>query len=106
MRAPVLLEPPEHHWMCPSCPREDVTRELQPHTRMHDCPAMGGLSVPMLPAGARARLVAVEREDYIGDELVRLDNRGRPVMAVVTEHADGRQDAAVFAPTARAVATT
>ena len=100
MRAPVVLEVPPRHWHCPSCRRDDVTREARPHSRMHDCPALGGLSVPMLAAGADARLVAVEREDYVGRERVRLDNRGRPVMQVVTEHADGRRDATVYAPQA------
>jgi hypothetical protein len=100
MKPPVVLEVPPRRWHCPACLHEDVTREARPHSRMHDCPAMGGLSVPMLPAGARARLVAHEREDYVGAERVRLDNNGRPVMQVVTEHADGRVDATVYAPTA------
>lgn len=97
---PVLLEPPTHRWHCPACRKDDATREIRPHTRMHDCPALGGLSVPFLPAGTDARLVAHEREDYVGRELVRLDEHGRPVMQVTTEHADGRVDATVYAPTA------
>lgn len=96
------LEPPETRWECPSCPAQDVTREARVHTRMHSCPALGGLQVPMVPAGAKARHIRHEREDYVGGEHVQLDADGRPVFQVVTEHDDGRQDAAVYAP--RAVA--
>lgn len=95
---------PVHEWECPSCARRSITRELVPQARPHPCAGRLGLQVPMVPAGTRARHVVVEREDYIGDELVQLaPENGRPVMAVVTEHADGRRDAAVYAPTARAV---
>ena len=49
------------------------------------------------------RHMPVERADYIGRERgVRHDNRGRAVMAVRTERADGSNDTAVFAPTAYA----
>ena len=48
----------------------------------------------MVPAGTKAKVTAVEREDYIGDEIA-----GR-VMAVKTERPDGSNDVAVFAPTA------
>ena len=54
----------------------------------------------MLPAGTQARVVAREREDYIGSEDVRLDADGRPVASISTEYADGRNDLVVFAPTA------
>ena len=52
----------------------------------------------MVPAGTKAKVTAVEREDYIGN-----DNVGR-VMAVKTERSDGSNDVAVFAPTATAKA--
>ena len=94
-----LLDLPEHRWECLSCPRQDITREVRPHTRMHDCPGMAGMSVPMVPAGTRGENRAVEREDYIGSDLVRLDGHGRPVMAIQTIREDG-EDAVVFAPTA------
>lgn len=95
-----ILEMPEHRWECPNCSATDVTRETQPHTRFHACPGLGGLTAPMLPAGSGARVVAREREDYIGTEDVRLDANGRPVASISTEYPDGRNDLVVFAPTA------
>ncbi|MGD9749779.1 MAG: hypothetical protein AB7W59_02170 [Acidimicrobiia bacterium] len=98
MTRPVLLAPPEHRWECPRCDFTDVTRQHGPHTRMHPCRGLGGLTAPMVPAGTRAKVEVVEREDYIGRDLVRL-HEGRPVMNVTVTRDDG-QDAVVFAPTA------
>jgi len=98
----VLLDP-TRHWECPNCPATDETHEARPHTRYHRCAGLAGLLAPMVPAGERANVRAVEREDYIGTDQVPLTN-GRPVMAVVTERADGSNDTAVFAPTARITA--
>ncbi|MGR6922559.1 hypothetical protein ACU635_50610 [[Actinomadura] parvosata] len=60
---------------------------------------MAGLMVPLTPEGVRCDVRAVEREDYVGRELVQLDGNGRPIMAVITEREDG-QDCTVYAPTA------
>lgn len=99
-------------WVCPNCPATDVTREHQPHTRYHDCPGLRGLSAPMVRKGDAVRITVTEPEDYIGHRLsegesVPVDSAGRPVSAVVTEHADGSNDVAVFAgcvsPTGKAV---
>jgi len=98
MRA-ALLTVPERRWECPNCPAIDVTREAQPHSRFHNCAGLAGLSAPMVPAGTRAKVEAVEREDYIGSEDVQYDGDGRPVMAVVTTRDDGN-DVTVYAPTA------
>jgi len=76
-----------------------VTREFAPHSRFHRCPGLAGLSAPMVPAGTRAKVEAVEREDYIGAEDVQYDGNGRPIMAVVTTRDEGN-DVAVYAPTA------
>lgn len=54
------------------------------------------LTAPMIPAGQKVKVTAIEREDYIGSETA-----GR-FMAVRTERPDGSNDVAVFAPTARA----
>lgn len=86
-------------WYCPNCKLADRTREARPHTRFHTCPALRGLTAPMLRAGTRAHVYAREREDYVGAEKVQTDAAGRPVMSVVTEREDG-QDAIVFAPLA------
>lgn len=95
-----VLTPPERHWTCPNCDFTDVTREHQPHSRMHSCRGLRGLTAPMVPAGTRCKVEAVERGDYVRDELVQVDGEGRPVMSVVTTRGDG-QDCAVFAPIAR-----
>lgn len=92
------LAPPERRWECPNCTHTDVTREVAPHSRFHFCPKLG-LSAPMVPAGTRAKVEAVEREDYIGDEDVQVNDAGRPIMAVVTTRDEGN-DVAVYAPTA------
>ncbi len=88
-------------WRCPNCKLEDATREARPHTRFHPCPALKGVLAPMMPNGTRAKITAREREDYVGSDLVRLNDDGRPIMSVVTEREDGT-DAIVFAPTATA----
>jgi hypothetical protein len=96
----VLLDPTVR-WWCPSCPATDVTREAQPHSRMHPCPGMKGLTVPMLPEGTAGAHRANEREDYVRGEMVQADADGRVVMSVTTVRDDG-QDTTVYAPTAEA----
>jgi hypothetical protein len=101
LSAPTLLSPPEHRWECPNCPATDVTHEVQPHTRFHACRGLRGLTAPMVPAGTRCKVEAIDREDYVGRELVQVDGDGRPVMAVRTTRDDG-MDCAVLAPCATA----
>lgn len=100
MGQPVIFERPPTQWVCPNCPAVARTPWDCPN-RMHACPGLKGMLAPMLPRGVRASVVAVEREDYVGSEDVRLDGDGRPVMSVITTRDDG-QDCIVFAPTARA----
>jgi hypothetical protein len=98
-----LLQAPVTTWECEHCPTIDQTNDARVHTRMHACARYGGATIPMTMRGAGSRVRLVERQDYVGDERVQLldvDGRARPVMAAVTEHADGRSDAAVFAPIA------
>lgn len=96
------MDGPLHHWRCPGCGAEDQTREREPHMRMHRCRAARGLEVPLLPDRTKAKLVVVEREDYVGGEDVRLDPElGRPVQAVLAVRDDG-QDCTVYAPCAHA----
>ena len=87
-------------WSCPNCGLTDRSSETRPHTRYHACPALHGLTAPMLVAGTKAKVYTREREDYVGAERVLLDANGRPIMSVITEYADGRNDTAVFAPVA------
>ena len=90
----------EQHWECPNCTATSVTHEVRPHTEFHHCAGLAGLWSPMVIAGTKCKVEAVERQDYIGAEDVRL-TEGRPIMAVVTTRDDG-QDVAVYAPTAHA----
>jgi hypothetical protein len=96
-----LLAAPVRRWECPNCDLQQVTRETLPHSRFHNCAGLAGLSAPMVPAGTRCKVEAVEREDYIGAELVQTDGNGRPVMAIVTTRDEG-QDCTVLAPCATA----
>jgi hypothetical protein len=91
-----------YDWYCPQCGAEASVDRIVPN-RFHPCPRLRGLETPMLRKGTAGEIRIVEREDYVGDELVQLDpERGRPVMAMVTTRDDG-QDVRVYAPTARAV---
>lgn len=97
MEIPILK--PEQRWECPNCTVTDVTHESQPHTRMHACRGLKGLTAPFVPAGTRCKVEAVEREDYINKEHVTLDGENRPIMRVETTRDEGN-DVAVFAPCA------
>ena len=86
-------------WYCPNCGLSDRTMEPKPHTRFHTCPKLHGLTAPMLEASVKAKVEAIDRPDYVRGELVQKDDRGRPVMSVLTTRDNGT-DAIVFAPTA------
>lgn len=107
MRA-FLLDPtkiiPKTYWECPSCHQTNITQEARPHVPMHPCPVLKITApfVQLLPgetylAESRVRHVKKEREDYEGDEITQKDTDGRPVMAIVTERADGSNDCHAFA---------
>lgn len=99
-RAVIPLLTTVRRWWCPNCPATDETREARPHSRFHTCPGLRGLSAPMIEVGTKAKVEVREREDYVGNEVVRLDpEKCRPVMSIVTTRDNG-QDAVVFAPTA------
>jgi hypothetical protein len=99
----VLLTLPPTRWVCPNCPVEEVTPGNLPN-RFHLCRGLAGITAPMVPAGSQSRVRAVEREDYVGQEIVQYDGNGRPVGAVITERPDGSNDVAVLAPTANLTA--
>lgn len=95
-----LLRPQATRWVCDLCSGTSRTTEPRVHSRMHSCPALGGLTAPMrVDDGRPAKTVVTEREDYIGDETVQRDGNGRPVMNVMIE-SDAGQHLAVYAPTA------
>jgi hypothetical protein len=104
MRGPVILEAPEQHWVCPNCQAAAVTRGMS--NRYHRCAGLRGLLAPMVRDGFRGRVFAVEREAYVGREIVTYDGEGRPVSAVVTERPDGSNDVMVNAPCARGATET
>lgn len=98
MSIPILLAA-EQRWECPNCAFTDVTVTPEPHTRMHSCAGLKGLTAPMVPAGTRCKVQAREREDYVGSEMVHTDGDGRPFTAVEVTRDDGN-DVAVLAPCA------
>ena len=97
----VILNMPEQRWTCPNCTHTDVTHELRPHTRMHPCRGLKGITAPMVPAGTNCKVEALTREDYVGRDIPQVNGEGTPIMSVVTTRDDG-QDCAVLAPTATA----
>lgn len=99
MSTPLLAV--EHRWECPNCESKKVTHEARPHTPFHPCRGLIGLMTPFVPAGTKCKVVANEREDYVGGELVQVDGNGRPVMNVTVTRETG-QDCAVYAPCATA----
>jgi hypothetical protein len=98
---PVLLTPPEQHWSCPNCATTAVTHlpadAVASH--FHPCAGLKGLTAPMVQEGTRAKVEALQREDYLNGDHVTRDGDGRPVMAIETTRDDGT-DRAVFAPVA------
>ncbi len=86
-------------WECPRCKVTDVTRGPKLN-RFHSCPALSGLTMPMVEANTRVKVTIVEREDYVGDETVTTVG-GRPIMSVVTQREDGSNDVVVYAPAAK-----
>ena len=101
MSAPVLLGRVEE-WRCPNCAHTEQTRGLQPHEqRFHICGGLKGLNAPLVRAGVKAKVEALERPSYVGDELVQLaPEDGRPYYGIQTTRDDGT-DFVVLAPTAR-----
>jgi hypothetical protein len=97
----VILNLPEQRWECPNCTLTDVTNDPRPHSRMHACRGLKGLTAPMVAAGTNCKVEAVEREDYVGKDQAQYDGDGKAIMAVVTTRDEGN-DCAVLAPTATA----
>lgn len=109
MATATLLKPAEFRWYCPNCNATKVTqsvhagRALRPGENvavMHHCPGLGGVAAPLVPVGTKAKVVAVEREDYLNGDDAQCTDEGKPIMAVITIREDG-SDCAVLAPTAR-----
>ena len=91
----------ERRWECPNCVLQDVTREAGVHSRMHSCAGLQGMTVPMVPAGTKAKTELVEREDFTNGDLVQTAPDGRVYMSAKVTRDDG-EDVAVYAATATA----
>lgn len=88
-----IFEVPVRDWHCPACDMRDRTQKPGAHTQFHNCPALGGLGVPM-----------VEVYDYDtraqARQLIHAGEHGA-LASVITEHMSGRVDCTVFPITAR-----
>jgi hypothetical protein len=104
-RMTVLLVEGYQEWVCPrDCQVSERVSPPLPASaqRWHACAKLHGLKAPLVLAGTDCTVRAVERGDYLNGDEQRRGDDGRPYMAVVTEYADGRNDAAVFAAVATA----
>lgn len=97
MEIPILNS--ESRWECPNCEAKLLVKSQLPHSPFHPCRGLKGLEAPMVPEGMRCKVEAVEREDYVGSEILTYDGENRPIMAIETTRDDGN-DVAVFAPCA------
>lgn len=89
-------------WECPNCPVTDRTRPLPPNAaRFHTCPGLRMLTAPLIRAGTDCKVIAVQREEYLGREIQETGDDGRPYSGVQTVRADGSNDVAAFAPLAQ-----
>ncbi len=101
--AMVLLSA-ERRWSCPNCTTTKVTRDPRipigsGAAVLHHCRGLRGIIAPLVPDGMRCKVEAVQREDYVGREVVRHDGEGKAIQALVTTRDDG-MDCAVLAPMA------
>lgn len=100
MEVPLLRQSFED-WTCPNCGLSERVPALPPGaSRFHTCPRLHMLTAPLVRAGMRCSVVAEERQDYLGREVVTRGDDGIPYMAVRTLRDDG-DDLAVNAPVAQ-----
>lgn len=73
----------------------------------HPCPKFNGFSVPLVEVFGDAlkklstRHVVKHRDDYVGAEEAQIGPDGKPIMALITERADGSNDTRIYSPRAR-----
>ena len=91
-------------WHCPNgCFCTERTVALPPNSsRYHVCPKLHGLNAPLVREDADCKVVAVERETYLGREIQTMGDDGKAYMAINTERADGSNDRIVHAGLAKA----
>lgn len=102
-----LLRVPFEDWFCPNgCGAAETVPALAPGaSRFHTCPRLHMLSAPLVRVGMDVKVEAIEREDYLGDQIQATGDDGRAYMAIKTTHADGSNDLAVNAGLATAKLT-
>jgi hypothetical protein len=98
--AAVLLDQVITRWECPNCDVTAVTRGLVPN-RFHTCAGLHMLTAPLVRAGARCKVEAEERADYLNGEIQNAGDDGKPYMAVRATYGD-HDDLAVNAGLAQA----
>lgn len=86
-------------WYCPKC--TEAARTVDDSIPMHKCTYGNGMISPLIRVGTKAKIIVVEREDYVGKEDAQTDINGRPVMAITTVRDEG-QDCIVFPASATA----
>jgi hypothetical protein len=69
-------------------------------SQYHNCPRLHSLSAPLVRAGVKAKVEAVEREDYLCKDTQATGDDGKVYMLVRTTRDDGT-DLNVNAPVAR-----
>jgi hypothetical protein len=89
----------ETNWYCPNCSHTHVSPTALKHAVVHICSGLHGLIAPLIRVGTKCKIEAREREDYVGSDVVTLNDEGRPIMAIVTTRDDG-QDCRILAPVA------
>ena len=86
-------------WNCPNCDYVRRTPVAGKHEVIHRCVGLHGLIAPMVRVGTKCKIEIRVREDYVGRDRVQCDDRGRPIMSIITVRDDG-QDCRVLAPVA------
>ncbi len=86
-------------WGCSRCTGTTRTPAGQPGTPLHRCGGLAGMTIPYVEAGKRADVQLVQREDYVGGDMVQVDADGRVWAAARVTRDDG-EDVAVYAPCA------
>lgn len=79
---------------CPNCGlAERVSPPLSAtQQRYHNCPRLHDLSTPLVPVTEDCKVVAIEREDYLNEEVQTTGDDGKPYMSISTVYADGHND--------------
>jgi hypothetical protein len=89
-------------WKCTERHCGAQARTVDNAVPMHQCQQLGGALVPLVRVGTTGQHRPVERQDYVGHELVQpVRHRGRLIMSVETETPDSLSTT-VYLPTAQA----